>query len=105
MPSHIQGPRILLLLSVFALLLLGLVMVYSAGSIEAISEGSSPAAYFTKQIGFAVIGCVGAFVLWKFIPYHVWSGRLLWLAWIVAVLLLLFTAVMGTVGLGAQRWL
>lgn len=105
MPSHIQGPRILLLLSVFTLLLLGLVMVYSAGSIEAISEGSSPAAYFTKQIGFAVIGCVGAFVLWKFIPYHVWSGRLLWLAWIVAVLLLLFTAVAGTVGLGAQRWL
>ncbi|WP_139652648.1 FtsW/RodA/SpoVE family cell cycle protein [Raoultibacter phocaeensis] len=104
-PSHIQGPRILLLLSVFALLLIGLVMVYSAGSIEAISEGDSPASFLVRQLGFAVFGCVGAVFIWKFIPYHVWMGKLLWAAWILAVLLLLLTAVMGTVGLGAQRWL
>ena len=104
-PTHILGPRILLLLSVLALLLLGLVMVYSAGSIESISEGGTPESFLIRQLGFAVFGCAGAFVIWKFIPYHIWSGRFLWIAWILAVLLLLLTAVMGTVGLGAQRWL
>lgn len=95
----------MLLMSVFALLLMGLVMVYSAGSIEAISEGGTPTAYLVKQLGFAAIGCFGAFVLWKFVPYHVWSGGFLWVAWIGAVVLLLLTAFVGTEGLGAQRWL
>lgn len=92
-------------MSVLALLLIGLVMVYSAGSIEAISEGGSPESFLVKQLAFVVAGTIGAFVLWKFIPYHVWSGKFLWFAWAVAVALLALTAVMGTVGLGAQRWL
>ena len=104
-PSSVMGPRLMLLLSVFSLLLIGLVMVYSASSIEAIAENSSAASYLIKQIGFAAIGSAGAFVLWKFIPYHVWSGKALWLAWIVAIALVGLTAVAGTEGLGAQRWL
>lgn len=103
--SSIMGPRIVLLLSVFTLLLIGLVMVYSASSIEAIAENSSAASYLIKQLGFAAIGGAGAFVLWKFIPYHMWSGRLLWLAWIIAMALVVLTIAVGSEGLGAQRWL
>lgn len=102
--ASIAGPRILLLLSVFALLLLGLVMLYSASSIEAIAEGVSPANYLIKQVALGVVGIIGAFIIWKFIPHHVWRGRLLFIAWAVCVALLILTAIMGTVGGGAVRW-
>ncbi len=92
-------------MSVLALLLIGLVMVYSAGSIEAISEGGSPESFLVKQLAFVAVGSVGAFLLWKFIPYHLWSGGFLWIAWVVSVVLLLLTAFAGTTALGAQRWL
>ena len=105
MPSHILGPRILLLLSVFALLLIGLVMVYSAGSIEAISLGNAPTSYVVKQLAYGLVGCVAAFVLWRFFPYHVWAGKAVWVIWALAVMLLLATAAFGTEVLGAKRWL
>ena len=104
-PAHILGPRLLLLVTVLALLLIGLVMVYSASTVEALSEGSDPASYLFDQIKFAVIGVVCALVVWKFFPYEVWRGPLVWVAWGLAVGMLVLVAVMGTVGLGAQRWL
>ena len=57
-PAHSLGPRRLLLATVRALLLIGLVMVYSASTVEALSEGSDPASYLFDQIKFAVIGVV-----------------------------------------------
>ncbi len=104
-PAHVLGPRLLLLVTVLALLLIGLVMVYSASTVEALSEGSNPAAYLLDQLKFAVIGVVCALVVWKFFPYEVWRGPLIWAVWGLAVGMLVLVAVMGTVGLGAQRWL
>lgn len=104
-PADIAGPRIVLLLGVLALTLLGLVMIYSASSISAISEELDAASYLFDQIRFVVVGAVAAVVLWKFIPYRFWAGPAIWVIWGVAVALLLLTALMGLAENGAQRWL
>lgn len=103
-PAEFMVPRIIILLSVLALLLLGFVMVYSASSIVAIEEGTSPASYLLRQLGFAVVGIVGCLVLWKVIPYQIWLSSWLWVVLVAAIGLLVLTAVIGTMGLGAQRW-
>lgn len=104
-PANIQRPRLVLLLVVLALTLLGLVMIYSASSIEAISEGGDPADYVFDQLKFAALGVVAAFALWKVFPLSVWCGPLLWVVWGIGVFLLVLTWLMGTAALGAQRWL
>ena len=99
------GPRLIMLLCVLGLTLLGFVMIYSASSISAMSEDISTASYLIDQLGFAVVGVIAMFVLWKVVPYRFWEGPAIWVIWGVAVALLLLTAVMGLSALGAQRWL
>lgn len=98
-----MGPRILFMLAILALVLVGLVMVFSASTIEAIDEGSSPASFVIKQFAFAVVGAL-ACVVCAFIPYRAWLGRLTDIAWVIAVALIALTAAIGTEDLGAQRW-
>ncbi|WP_165247146.1 FtsW/RodA/SpoVE family cell cycle protein [Adlercreutzia sp. ZJ141] len=100
-----QGARIALLIITLALVLMGTVMVYSAGSIEALSEGASPESYLIKHAAYGCIGIVCGVVVWKVIPYAAWRGPLLWGVWAAAIVMLVLTSVMGIVGLGAQRWL
>lgn len=100
-----QGPRIALLLAVFTLMCIGLVMVYSASFANLIVEGESASAELVGQVRFAVLGVVAAIVLWKLLPYHVWTGRLIWVAWGLGFALILLTAVFGTDAYGAKRWL
>ena len=99
------GPRLIMLLCVLGLTLLGFVMIYSASSISAMSEDISTASYLIDQLGFAVVGVIAMFVLWKVVPYRFWEGPAIWVIWGVAVALLLLTAIMGLSALGAQRWL
>ena len=99
------GPRLIMLLCVLGLTLLGFVMIYSASSISAMSEDISNASYLIDQLGFAVVGVIAMFVLWKVVPYRFWEGPAIWVIWGVAVALLLLTAIMGLSALGAQRWL
>lgn len=110
-PAHILGPRLLLLLSVLALLLLGFVMIYSTSSVIALTQhasgGANPMADTISQIKFAVIGVVLALIVWKFIPCSVWRSNIVWVVWAVAFVLLVATMVIG-VGdkeWGARRWL
>lgn len=99
-----QVPRVALILAVLALLLVGLVMVYSASSVAALGEGGSAEGGLVSQLAYAVIGIVAVVVIWR-IPYEVWVGRLVWAIWGVSLVLLILTAVMGSAGFGAQRWL
>ena len=99
-----QVPRVALILAVLALLLVGLVMVYSASSVAAHGEGGSAEGGLVSQLAYAVIGIVAVVVIWR-IPYEVWVGRLVWAIWGVSLVLLILTAVMGSAGFGAQRWL
>ena len=99
-----QVPRVALILAVLALLLVGLVMVYSASSVAALGGGGSAEGGLVSQLAYAVIGIVAVVVIWR-IPYEVWVGRLVWAIWGVSLVLLILTAVMGSAGFGAQRWL
>ncbi len=103
--SSAQLPRMALILAVLALLLIGLVMVYSASSVNALSEGGSAMGGFISQVVYAVLGIAAAFVVWQIIPYHAWVGRFVWVVWGVSMGLLVLTAIMGSTGYGAQRWL
>ena len=94
-----------MLLCVLGLVLIGLVMVYSASMVKALDSGVAASDYFTDQLIFAAVGVVMALVLWKVIPYRVWVGPIVWVIWGVAVALILATALLGHAEYGAQRWL
>lgn len=111
-PAHILGPRILLLLSVLALLLIGFVMVYSTSSVIELAKAESvdaakPMADMLGQVKFAVIGIVLALIIWKFIPSALWRSNVVWAVWALAAVLLVATALWGTGDdeWGARRWL
>ncbi len=99
-----QGPRVLLLLCALALVLVGLVMVFSASMVKALEAGKPASDFFTDQLLFVIVGSVVAAVLWR-VNYRTWVGPALWVIWAVAVVLILATAVMGTDNYGAKRWL
>lgn len=103
--ADIAGPRLVLGLSVFALVLIGLVMVYSTSSVNAIDEGLSSTYYIVRQLIYTLIGAGLAFVFWKLLPHRIWAGRAVWFIWGGAMLLLAATAVAGTENYGATRWL
>src|SRR4051794_9459603 len=107
--SGVQGtmqvPRIILMLAVLSLLLIGLIMVYSASSVTALEEGDSATSRVVFQALYAVVGIVAAFILWRFVPYGVWVSNVIYVVWAVALVLLIMTSVMGNEGFGAQRWL
>ncbi len=104
-PQDTQVAKVMLLAAVFALLVIGLLMVYSATSATLSSRGASPYASVLGQIAYALIGIVGAVIIWRFIPYHAWVGSLTWIFWGVCMILLFLTFVMGTTVNGAKRWL
>ena len=104
-PASIMGPRVILLLCVLALLLIGLVMVYSTSSVKAINEGLTETHYIVRQLIYAGAGIFLALIVWRFVPPRVWSGPLLWGVWAFAILLLLATAATGSTEFGATRWL
>jgi cell division protein FtsW len=103
-PASIMVPRLMLLGSVILLLVIGLVMVYSASSIEAYSEFGDSAYFLKKQAIMLVVGLGigGALALF---PYQRWRGLPIWIFWIVVVSLLVLTTLFGYVGLGSKRWL
>ncbi len=104
-PADIHLARIVILLCVFALMLIGFVMVYSTTSVERINDGGNPVADLMSQVAFAAIGVVVLVVLWKALPHRVWLTRFIWVVWGIAAVLLVLTWGMGTELHGAKRWL
>lgn len=93
------------MLCVLALLLIGFTMVYSAGSITNINSGVSAIKALSDQVLYAAIGIVCAVVIYFFVKPDFWRGRGVWLAWGVAMLLIIATTVFGTENYGATRWI
>lgn len=60
-------------IGIIVLVLFGLLMVYNASMVAAIQKGS-PAAYFTRQTGYAAIGLL-LMILLSFVDYHLWIKR------------------------------
>lgn len=98
-------PRLMVILSSAALLAFGLVMVYSASSIIAYVEQGDALGEGLKQILFAISGIMLCIVAIRCSTDELLGGAVGLGFWVVCVILLLATAVMGTSALGAQRWL
>lgn len=103
--AHIMAPRLMVGLSTLALVILGLVMVYSSSSITAFVEQGDSTGEAIKQVAFVVIGLVFAVGAVLFAKHDVLRGFGGTIFWGICVVLLAITALMGTVGLGAKRWL
>lgn len=98
-------PRVTLIAAVLTLTVFGLIMVFSSSTIEAINQDASFTSYLTKQLVIVVFSIVVCAILAVAVPYFHWRGRLLDVVMLGTIGLLLLTAAIGTVGLGAQRWL
>ena len=92
-----------LILTVFFLLIFGLVMLYSVSSYDGSVTYGDAAYYFKKQIFATVIGIVVMDIV-AIVPYHFWD-RFSALAYAVAVGLLLLIIPFGIEANGAKRWL
>ena len=91
------------------LTIFGVLMIYSASSIMALTMEATnynAAFYAVKQMGFATIGSVLAFILWRF-DYRILTTKLLGPIWIVTVLLLMIVMLTsaGEETYGATRWI
>ena len=104
LPTH-TGYDLALLSVVFALLAIGLAMVYSASGIRALDALDDPRYYLVQQSAWVAIGLLAMLIVAR-IDYHRYR-RLALPALVVAVVLLVIVLVPGVgtrVG-GASRWL
>ncbi len=108
-PARIMVPRVVFLVTAFALLMFGMLMIYSSSSIVGLttrSYGHDPAYFLVRQAGFAALGVILAVVL-ACIDYHRWDGNLLKVVWglTVALLVVVYTPLAGRDAYGATRWI
>ncbi|KRE76859.1 putative lipid II flippase FtsW [Arthrobacter sp. Soil763] len=93
----------LILGSTLALTAIGILMVLSASSVEAIAAGESPYSAALKQGGFAALGVFALFVLSR--VNVVWLRRFAWPLMLLAVALLGLVLLIGRSALGNQNWI
>jgi len=92
-----------LILAVFGLFLLGLFVIYSASASRLLNLNSDPFYYVKRQIIAACVGLAGLIAVFS-IDYRVWR-RWTKIGYLITVLLLGATLVLGRVSQGSQRWL
>lgn len=102
-PARIMRPRLVFIACLAALLAFGLLMVYSASSVEALSEYGSSTFFLERQAFFIAAGLALAAVLSR-IPLATMRSHLAWWAWGGIVLLLVAVLVFGRNVGGATRW-
>lgn len=102
-PARIMRPRLILIAVTAFLVFLGFVMIFSASSVEAISENGDAAYYLKRQIAFAAIG-LGLAVLATHWDYHTLSDCLLFF-WVITLLMLVAVWLFGKETNGASRWI
>jgi cell division protein FtsW len=105
-PNKRGNQAFVLLLGLLALLtVVGLVMVLSASSEEAVLQGSSPWLLFEKQVLWVTLGSITLAAV-AFIDYRRWrrwAGPLL--AGVIGLLVLVCLPHIGIVANGSRRWL
>ncbi len=97
-------PDTLLVGSVLTLVVIGLVMIYSASSAQAYSDYHDPAFYFKRQLLWLVVGGVVAYGAYR-MDYHILrkAAPYLLIASLIALVAVLIPHV-GIVVNGARRW-
>lgn len=108
-PERFMQPRLVLLVSTAILVCFGLVMIYSASSISAMTSedmGYNPFYYVQRQLGFAAAGVALAFIVSR-IDYRAVVRNLQIPIWVVTIgmLAIIFTPIAGADAYGATRWI
>lgn len=107
-PARIMVPRVVLYVCALSLTLFGLLMIYSASSVMALSSAdydNNPAYFVIRQAEFAGVGLLLCVVL-AHLDYRAWHGMLLAGAWAVTVLMLaLIYTPLAQGAYGASRWI
>ena len=108
-PERFMQPRLVLLVSTAILVCFGLVMIYSASSISAMTSedmGYNPFYYVQRQLGFAAAGVALAFIISR-IDYRAVVRNLQVPIWVVTIgmLAIIFTPIAGADAYGATRWI
>lgn len=98
-----RGVDMPMLLVVIALLVFGLIMLYSASFDFSFNEYGSPTYMFSRQVRWMGLGIVVSFVLSMF-DYHKWR-RMALLAMLVTIGLLITVLIVNEIRLGASRTL
>ena len=106
---HVGETGVLFLALVVILTGFGILMIYSASSIMALTSkefGYNPAYFAIRQAIFACAGAIMAMVAYVF-DYHLWSRSLLPFIWgfIVFLLALVLLSSAGADAYGATRWI
>ncbi len=95
--------RYVLMGAALFLTLFGLVMIYSASSIQASVKLGSDISIVIRQVGATLMGVVVAFLLARF-DYRFIKDRA-WTVWTVTLASLLVVLILGVASHGAQRWI
>ena len=108
-PERFMQPRLVLLVSTAILVCFGLVMIYSASSISAMTSedmGYNPFYYVQRQLGFAAAGVALAFIVSR-IDYRAVVRNFQVPIWVVTfgMLAIIFTPIAGADAYGATRWI
>jgi len=99
-------PRIVFLLTALALVLFGLVMVFSAGTMETVEDEVGPFYFLRKQLIAVAIGVVLAIILCIVIPSSWFNTRFASITVVAIVaLFILLTRFTGDEVNGARRWI
>ena len=104
-PARIMRPRLIFMACLFSLVCFGLLMVYSASSVEAMHENGSATFFLFRQAAFAGVGVLAMVAIVCVLPDS-WFGEdvlRIFLMGMIGLLVLVFF--MGSGSRGATRWL
>lgn len=102
--SDITSPRTVLITCVTLLTVLGVIMVFSATSVELSEAGKDPYGEVISQLKYIAISLVFALVVTR-VPYRLLLSGLIYVLLAGVVVLQLAVLVMGTDSHGATRWI
>ena len=103
-PARIMRPRLFFIFLAVSLCMFGLLMVYSASSVSALSKYGTSTYYFVRQAIFMGIGWFIALTIY-FLPVNIFSQHVESIAWFACTGLLILVLIVGHSAGGAVRWL
>ena len=103
-PARIMRPRLVFLSCLGAILAFGLLMVYSASSVEALKETGSSTYYLVRQAGWIAMGLVLMLAVSR-VSLATMRSPIVWGVWIGMLVLLLAVLAVGVDAGGARRWI
>ncbi|MCL1848027.1 MAG: FtsW/RodA/SpoVE family cell cycle protein [Coriobacteriia bacterium] len=103
--SDILVPRLLFIATTFALVVFGLVMVYSASFVEAFTDPDiqSSSFFFRHQLTLVGVGVIFLLLAAAF-DYRNWNTLASWVPWLAITAVLILTLASGNEELGGRRW-